>query len=322
MGILLVNLGTPDSPHPKDVRRYLKEFLWDPRVVEVPRPFWWLVLNLIILNIRPRRSAKAYARIWTGQGSPLAVISTRQRAALQAALSRSVPVALGMRYGRPSIAEALAELRRAAVHRILVLPLYPQYSATTTASIFDAVSAELRHWRHLPELRFVNRYHLQRAYVEALANSVREHWERHGQGDCLVMSFHGIPQAYAAAGDPYPDECAATAGRLAHVLGLADRAWRLTFQSRMGRQQWLRPYTDRSLAALPGQGVKRVQVICPGFAADCLETLDEIALENREVFLQAGGEDYEYIPCLNDRPDHIHALADLVKQHTQGWNED
>lgn len=325
LGVLLVNLGTPDSPSVADVRRYLKEFLWDPRVVELARPIWWLVLNGVILNTRPKRSAAAYAKVWTDEGSPLMVISRQQQAKLQQELAQRLPgpvsVALAMRYGNPSIAAGLAELREAGARRVLVLPLYPQYSATTTASIFDAVTAELRRWRWLPELRFVNHYHDDPAYIAALADSVREHWSRHGQAEKLVMSFHGIPKAYFDAGDPYFCECQKTGRLLAEALGLSAPQWVLTFQSRLGPKEWLRPYTDQTLAALGRDGTRTVDVICPGFSADCLETLEEIAMENRETFLEAGGEDYRYIPCLNDRPDHLTQLATLVQRHAQGWAE-
>jgi ferrochelatase len=325
LGILLVNLGTPDSPSPADVRRYLKEFLWDPRVVEMARPIWWLVLNGVILNTRPRRSAAAYAKVWTDEGSPLLVISKQQQAALQQQLSDTLPgpvhVALAMRYGNPSIATGLAELREAGARRVLVLPLYPQYSATTTASIFDAVTAELKNWRWLPELRFVNHYHDDPAYIAALADSVREHWAQHGQAEKLVMSFHGIPKEYFEAGDPYFCECQKTGRLLAEALGLSEQQWLLTFQSRLGPKEWLSPYTDQTLEQLGKGGTRTVDVICPGFAADCLETLEEIAMENRDTFLEAGGEGYRYIPCLNDRPDHIAQLGQLVQRHVQGWAE-
>ena len=322
-GVLLVNLGTPESPSSADVRRYLKEFLWDPRVVEMPRPLWWLVLNLVILNTRPRRSAAAYAKIWTDQGSPLLVISKQQRQALQTRLEQSHPgrfkVGLAMRYGNPSISDALAALNQAGVRRLLILPLYPQYSATTTASIFDAVSTELRAWRWLPELRFINHYHDHAGYIAALAESVRTHWAEQGRPDKLLMSFHGIPQDYFMAGDPYYCECQKTGRLLADALELSPQQWQLSFQSRLGPKQWLQPYTNQSLEQLAKEGVKKVHLVCPGFSADCLETLEEIAMENRDVFLQAGGDSYGYIPCLNEQPGHIEMLADLVMQHTQGW---
>jgi ferrochelatase len=322
-GVLLVNLGTPDAPDRASVRRYLKEFLWDPRVVEMARPVWWLVLNGIILNTRPARSARAYQKVWSEDGSPLLRISYRQRDALAEQLrlrgDGGIPVALGMRYGNPSIPSALDELRDAGARRVLVLPLYPQYSATTTASIFDAVTAELRTWRWLPELRFVNHYHDDPAYIEALAASVKRHRATAGDAERLVMSFHGIPEEYFHKGDPYFCECQKTGRLLAEALGLAKGQWQLTFQSRLGPKQWLQPYTDKTLEALAGDGVKSVQVICPGFSADCLETLEEIAMENRDIFLGAGGERYEYIPCLNDDAQHIAMLAGLVDRHLRGW---
>ena len=322
-GVLLVNLGTPDAPERGAVRRYLKEFLWDPRVVEASRPLWWLVLNGIILNTRPARSAAAYRKVWTAEGSPLLTISYRQRDALGALLAErlgtAVPVALGMRYGRPSIRSTLEELRDQQVRRVLVLPLYPQYSATTTASIFDAVTDELRRWRWIPELRFVNHYHDDPGYIAALAASVRRHRALAGDADRLLMSFHGIPEEYFHKGDPYFCECQKSARLLAESLGLDQQAWMLSFQSRLGPKQWLQPYTDHTLERMAHDGVKSVQVICPGFSADCLETLEEVAMENKELFLHAGGERYEYIPCLNDDAEHMAVLADIVERHTQGW---
>ena len=323
VGILLANLGTPDSPSPRDVRRYLKQFLWDPRVVELARPLWWLVLNLVILTTRPRRSARAYAKVWTEEGSPLLVISRRQHVALQRVLETRLPqpvhVALAMCYGNPSIASGLAELRAAGVRRVLVLPLYPQYSATSTAAIFDAVAAELRGWRAMPELRFVNDYYDHPAYISALADSVRAYQSEHGRPERLLMSFHGIPQDYADKGDPYPCQCEVTAEQLARALELTQTDWMFSFQSRLGPKDWLRPYTDHTLEQLGKEGLRRIQVICPGFSADCLETLEEIAMENRDVFLANGGSDYRYIPCLNDSATQIELLAQLVEQHTAGW---
>lgn len=323
-GVLLVNLGTPDAPDRASVRRYLKEFLWDPRVVEGSRLAWWLVLNLIILNTRPSRSAKAYRKIWTRQGSPLLNISLQQHSALQKILSDQqgddIRVTLAMRYGSPSIGDGLDQLREAGARRVLVLPLYPQYSATTTASIFDEVTNQLRKWRWLPELRFINHYHDEPAYITALAESV-DRWRReHAEAEHLLLSFHGIPQEYFDKGDPYFCECQKSGRLLAEALGLQSDQWTLSFQSRLGPRQWLQPYTDKTLEKLAQRGVKSVQVICPGFSADCLETLEEIAMENREVFLAAGGERYEYIPCLNDQPAHIGMLAGLVKRHIEGWS--
>lgn len=322
-GVLLVNLGTPDAPTPQALRRYLAEFLWDPRVVDLPRPLWWLILNGIILNIRPRRSARLYEKIWTDEGSPLLAIGKRQRAKLEQALGRklaaTMPVVLAMRYGQPSVRSGLETVRAQGCGRVLVLPLYPQYSDTTTASTSDAVAAALKEWPDPPELRFVRHYHTHQAYIRALAQSVRDVWEAEGEPEKLLMSFHGIPQRYANAGDPYPRECAETARLLAGELGLGKERWLLSFQSRFGREPWLTPYTDETLRAWGGQGIKRVDVICPGFAADCLETLEEIAMQNRDIFLGAGGERFRYIPALNDRDDHIAALAAIIQANLAGW---
>ena len=318
-GLLLVNLGTPDSPATTDVRRYLAEFLSDPRVVEAPRWLWWPVLHGVILNTRPRRSAGAYRRIWTDQGSPLLLHTRRQARALQEALGEGVYVVPAMRYGNPSIASGLQQLREAGCRRILVLPLYPQYSATTTASTFDAVVEELKTWRHIPALRLVDQYHDHPGYISALVASVRDYQAEKGEPDLLLFSFHGIPQRYADRGDPYPQQCQRTAQLLAEALELAPDRWRLSYQSRMGREPWLQPYTSATLEKFAGQGVRHVQVLCPGFSADCLETLEEIAMENRDLYLAAGGERYQYIPCLNDRPDHIRALADIARNNLGGW---
>ncbi len=319
LGVLLVNLGTPDSPTTEDVRRYLAEFLSDTRVVETPRLLWWFILNGIILRTRPKRSAEAYASVWTDEGSPLMQVSQLQVEALQrqldAVMGQPVKVALAMRYGNPSIATGLDQLRQANANRLLVLPLYPQYCAATTASIFDAVTTELQRWRRIPELRFINRYQDHPAYIRALADSVRTTWEQRAQPERLLISFHGIPQDYADAGDPYPGECHTTASLLAAELGLADDRWAMSFQSRMGRKEWIKPYTDKTLKAWGKEGVKSVQVICPGFAADCLETLEEIAVENRDYFLKAGGESYHYIPALNASADHMNLMAALVQLH-------
>lgn len=316
LGILLTNLGTPDAPTAPALRRYLAEFLWDRRVVDVPRPLWWLILHGVILRIRPARSAALYRKVWTADGSPLLSIARRQRELLQQQLERQWPgrtrVVLGMRYGRPSIAAALDELREAGVGQVLVLPLYPQNSCSTTASTLDAVAAALRVRRDVPALNFVADYHADAGYIDALAASVREARQADEPVQRLLFSFHGTPERFRSEGDPYYRQCLATARLTAERLGLAEDAWQVTFQSRFGREPWLQPYTDEVLRQLPAAGVKRVQVICPGFSADCLETLEEIAGENREVFLHAGGEAFQYIPALNDRPDHIAALAAIV----------
>ncbi len=325
LGVLLVNLGTPDEPSPAAVRRYLAEFLWDPRVIEVPRPIWWLILHGVILRIRPKRSAAAYAKVWTDEGSPLMVWSVKQRAALQRQLDSALPgpvhVALGMRYGKPSVADALQELRNKQVRRLLVLPLYPQYSATTTATAFDAIAAALARQRWIPELRFINQYHDETGYIGALAASVREHWASDGRGEHLLMSFHGLPRRYLLAGDPYHCHCQKTGRLLAEALFLKDDEWSLSFQSRVGREEWLRPYTDERVQDLGKAGVRHIDVICPGFSADCLETIEEIAMQNQEFFIEAGGERLSYVPALNARRDHISFLTQLVLRHLQGWPE-
>lgn len=325
LGVLLLNLGTPDAPTVSAVRRYLAEFLWDPRVVELSRPLWWLILHGVILRVRPARSARAYQSVWTESGSPLLDISMKQTAALQRLLGERLPgpvkVVLGMRYGNPSVRAALAELRGANARRILVLPLYPQYSATTTASTFDVVTRELSRWRWVPELRFVNQYHDEPAYIDALVTSIREHWETHGEPQRLLFSFHGIPKEYFLNGDPYHCQCHKTARLVTQGLGLAPDRWILAFQSRVGTKEWLKPYTDETLKAWGREGVSSVQVISPGFSSDCLETIEEIGVENRDYFIEAGGRDYSYIPCLNDRQDHLDMLAGLVQRHAGGWPE-
>jgi len=322
-GILLTNLGTPDAPTPRALRHYLKEFLWDPRVIELPRPVWWLILHGIILSTRPRRSARLYAKIWTEEGSPLLVITRRQATALEAELNHRVEdtlhVAIGMRYGNPSLPKGLQALRKRHCRQILILPLYPQYSAVTTASSFDAIADELKTWRWIPELRLVTHYHDEAGYVRALAATVRELWEREGKPEKLLFSFHGMPKSYFLAGDPYYHQCHQTARLVANELELPCERWHVAFQSRFGREEWIQPYTNETLEAWGKSGVKSVDVICPGFAADCLETLQEIAIENRQRFLNAGGKRYRYIPALNDRPDYIRALADLAERHLQGW---
>ncbi|WP_048305987.1 ferrochelatase [Halomonas sp. PR-M31] len=323
-GVLMANLGTPDAPTPEAVRRYLAEFLWDERVVDVSRPLWWLILNGVILRFRPRKVAKGYAAVWEEGGSPLLVFGRRQQQALKTRLAErlgeDIPVELAMTYGKPSMEEAGLRLRDAGVERILVLPLYPQFSRSTTAAVFDRLAKALKPCPHLPELRFIRDYHDHPAYIEALANSVREHWQQHGgRRGRLMMSYHGIPQRYADTGDPYPRHCETTSRLLAEALGLQEGEWQMTYQSRFGREEWLKPYTDHTLMALPEQGVEHVDIMSPAFSSDCLETLEELEVENRDNFMKAGGKTYRYIPALNDRDDHIALFVSLVEQHTQGW---
>ncbi len=322
--VVLVNLGTPDAPTAAALRRYLAEFLWDPRVVETPRWLWWLILHGVILRIRPARSARAYARVWTPAGSPLLTGSRALTAAVDAELQRRLGataprVVLAMSYGAPNLREVLEELRAQGVRRLLVLPLYPQYSGSTTASVFDAVTGILRRWRWLPELRFIADYYREPGYVQALADSVRQHWAARGRGERLLLSFHGIPARYLTSGDPYYCQCQVTARRLREVLGLDEAALQISFQSRVGREPWLQPYTDQLLKQWAGEGIRRVDVLCPGFSIDCLETIDEIAGENAEAFVHAGGERLSYIPALNASPAHAAMLASLVERHIAGW---
>jgi protoporphyrin/coproporphyrin ferrochelatase len=320
--VLLCNLGTPDEPTAPAVRRYLAEFLGDQRVVEIPRLVWMAILHGVILRTRPRASAAKYASIWTPEGSPLQTWTAKQALLLRGWLGEAghrVEVLHGMRYGNPSIAVQLDTLKAAGVQRILILPAYPQYSGTTTASVCDAVYAWARRQRHIPELRFVNRYHDDAGYIDALASRIRAHWRDHGQAEQLVMSFHGVPERTLRLGDPYHCECRKTARLLAARLGLDEDRYRVTFQSRFGRAKWLEPATEPVLVALARAGVRRVDVVCPGFTCDCLETLEEINMEGRAAFLQAGGQEFHYIPCLNDSPAWIGALSNIAQQHLAGW---
>ncbi|NNF51277.1 MAG: ferrochelatase [Gammaproteobacteria bacterium] len=325
LGVLLTNLGTPEAPKAGPVRRYLREFLSDPRVVEVPRVLWWLILNCVILVIRPRRSAEAYGKIWSDEGSPLLVHAQAQCDAVEQRLKRDLPgrveVSLGMRYGRPAIGMALRELKKAGIQRLLVLPLYPQYSASTTGSTFDAVSTELKKWRWVPDLRFIARYHDEPGYIAALAASIQEHWDKHGRGERLLFSFHGLPQKYLDKGDPYHCQCHKTARLVAESLDLPEARWHLAFQSRVGAEPWLKPYTDEVLQEWGQAGMGVVDVVCPGFSADCLETLEEIAMQNAEMFEEAGGKSLRYIDALNERADHIDFLTQLIMRNLAGWPE-
>ena len=324
-GVLLVNLGTPEAPTPGAVRRYLREFLSDPRVVKIPRPIWWVILNLFILPFRPAKSAAKYAKIWKPDGSPLRIYTERQaqllRGYLGERLRTQVPVVAGMRYGKPSIEDALAELKLQECARILVLPMYPQYAGSTTASAEDALARALRKWQPPPETRVVQDFHNHRAYVKAVAKSVSDYWFKHGRPDALVVSFHGLPKAVVAAGDPYEKQCLETGRLIATELGWNDDRTQVTFQSRFGAQEWLQPYTDKALAALGQDGVGRVDVICPGFAADCLETLEEIAIEGRKTFLDAGGKEFHYIPTTNDLGPWMTAISIVAMENLHGWVE-
>ncbi len=350
-GILLINLGTPEAPTAAAVRPYLKEFLGDPRVVEIPRALWWLILNGIILNTRPRKSAEKYAQIWTAEGSPLLVHTRRQAGLLDEtlnspspppplpALAMSVPagcpplradhgetgegsyaIAFAMRYGKPSIAAALARLREQGCTRILALPLYPQYSASTTATAFDALFAALAQTRNMPEIRTVRSFHDHPVYIAALAANIGDYWAAHGRPDKLLMSFHGVPRYTLDKGDPYHCECRKTGRLLAEALGLATEDYLITFQSRFGRAEWLQPYTAATLEALGKQGTGKLDVVCPGFVGDCLETLEEIAMEGKATFLNAGGKEFRYIPALNEHPQWIAALAAIARENLINWS--
>lgn len=322
VGILLANLGTPDAATAPALRRYLAQFLSDRRVVEIPVLLWQLILHGVILRVRPAKSAAKYASVWLPEGSPLLVWTRRQATLLQGYLGErgaSVVVRPAMRYGNPSIARALDELRAQGATRVLVLPAYPQYSGATTASTFDAVAAWGTGARRLPELRFVNDYHDDAAYIDALAESVKAHWQAEGRGGVLVMSFHGMPERTLHLGDPYHCQCHKTARLLAEALGLSRDDYRVCFQSRFGKAKWLEPATEPTLIGLAKDGVQRVDVICPGFSADCLETLEEINLEAREAFLHAGGQTFHYIACLNDSPVGMAAMAQVALKHLAGW---
>lgn len=321
--VLYVNLGTPEAPTAPAVRRYLAEFLSDPRVVEIPRALWLPILHGIILRVRPAKSAAKYATVWTPEGSPLKVWTGRQARGMQAALVRqglAVPVLPAMRYGEPGLRQRLDALQSQGVQRILVVPAYPQYSGTTTASVSDLVYQWAQRQRAVPEIRVVRSYHDDEAYIEAVADGVRRHWATHGQPDVLLMSFHGLPARNVQLGDPYQAECLATARLLAARLDLAEDRWRVTFQSRFGRARWLEPYTEPTAIALAQSGIKHLQVVCPGFTGDCIETLEEIDQEVRAAYLQAGGGTFSYIPCINDSEAAIAALAGVARRQLQGWS--
>lgn len=326
-GILLVNLGTPDEPTTSSVRTYLKEFLSDPRIVEIPKPIWWLILNLVILRVRPAKSAKKYQTVWMKEGSPLRVYTERQAQMLRGYLGeiyKDAPlVVAAMRYGNPSIEAGIDKLKAAHCHNILVLPMYPQYAASTTGSTFDKVAEVLMKKRNVPGLRFIRNFHDHPAFIKAVADNVTAHWAKIGRPDFatdkLLMTFHGVPKFHLEKGDPYHCEAHKSARLIAEALKLKKGEYVVTFQSRFGRAEWLQPYTDKTLEALGKEGIKRVDVICPGFAADCLETLEEIADEGKETFLHAGGSTFNYLPIANDTPAYVGALTEIVSEHLQGW---
>ena len=313
MGVLLANLGSPAAPTVSAVRQFLREFLGDPRVVNLPRPLWWLILNFFVLPFRPAKSLKAYKKIWTEHGSPL-ICFTRQlteKLAVQLA-EKEILTAYAMRYGEPSISKQLNAFKQAGIDKVCVLPLYPQYSSTTTASVYDDVIKEFNRWKHFPSFEFISDYHDYEPYINAVAESIETTWTQQGKNELLVMSFHGLPQLLTKLGDPYYFHCQKTATLIADKLGLKDEDWLLVFQSRFGKAEWLKPYCAETLQKLPSQGIKTVDVVCPGFATDCLETLEEIAMENKSIFLEAGGADYRYISALNDSDAQVNLIAKLV----------
>ncbi len=316
--VLLINLGTPDSPTPRAVRRYLKQFLSDPRVIEIPRVLWLPILHAFVLNTRPAQSARKYASIWHPDGSPLRVHTKRQAQLLGERLGPQVRVEFAMRYGEPSIPGTLARLKAEGCERVLLFPLYPQYAASTTASAIDHAAEFLHRTRNIPEIRLVKEFHDHPAYVGALAGLVREHWQSE-RPDRLLMSFHGLPRYTVSSGDPYSKQCHRTAQLLAERLGLAEGEWQATFQSRFGRTAWIEPYTASTLSDYGRRGLRRVDVVCPGFVADCLETLEEIGIEGRQTFLGSGGREFHLLPCLNERAEWIDALAVIARQHLEGW---
>lgn len=314
-GVILANLGSPTAPTNSAVRHFLKEFLWDPRVVNLPRPLWWVILNFFVLPFRPRRSAKAYRKIWDKKGSPLVFLTRQLTERVADKLNaQGITTDYVMRYGEPSIAKRLRAFKKDGIDNLIVLPLYPQYSSTTTASIYDDMVKELNQWRHLPNLHFISDYHQDSGYISAIADSIERTWQEHGKNELLLMSFHGLPAQLTKWGDPYFHHCHKTAALIAEKLGLDQKQWMIVFQSRFGKAEWLKPYCIDTLQNLPGQGIKRVDIVCPGFAVDCLETLEEIAIENKSVFIKSGGIAYRHIPALNDSETHVNAIVSLLEQ--------
>jgi len=312
--ILIVNLGSPERLTVRAVRRFLRQFLSDPRVVNLPRSLWWLILNFFVLPFRPRQSAKAYAEVWTDRGSPLIYLTQdlTDKVASHFQQDPHVSVAMAMSYGPPSLTSQLRKLQKAQCQQVTVIPLYPQYSSTTTASVFDAVATELMQWRYIPELNFISDYHRHPLYISAIADSVQQAWTAQGRGELLLMSFHGLPDVLTKKGDPYYYQCLNTAELIAEQLNLKDGKWRVVFQSRFGKAKWLQPYCIETLKALPDEGFKNIDIICPGFAIDCLETLEEINMTNKNIFLEAGGEQYRYIAALNDSDANVKLMLDLI----------
>ena len=323
IGVLLVNLGTPDAPTTRDVRKYLKEFLSDPRIVEIPKIIWWLILNLIILNIRPRKSKKLYEKIWLEDGSPLLVNSKKIIEKIKMSedsYQKNLIIDLAMRYGNPSIKKALENFKKKNVNKISVIPMFPQYSAATTASIFDKISAELTTWRNLPDIRFLSSYHDDKNYIDACVNRIKTYWEKKGKSNQLIFSFHGLPQINLFKGDPYHCYCQKTARLIAEKLNISKNEYSVTFQSRFGTQKWLQPYTDDIIENLAKSRVESIDVFCPGFLCDCLETLEEINMQSRELFFSSGGKSFNYIPALNDSDYNIKAMTEIIKNELNGWD--
>ena len=322
IGVLITNLGTPDAPNKEELKVYLNQFLSDPRVIELPKILWQILLKLVILQIRPSKSAEAYKQIWTDKGSPLLDIANRQLNKIQTSFSsknENIVFEVGMRYGNPSIPDALSKLQKKQIRRLLVLPMYPQYCAATTGSTFDEVTNVLQKWRWIPEMRFINQYFEEKNYIEALSNSIKLFWKKNKKPQKIIFSYHGIPKRYLTNGDPYHCFCLKTTRLVKEHLGLLDDEIMTTFQSRFGKEEWLKPYTSETLKELPKQGIKNIHIISPGFSSDCLETLEELEEENKEYFMESGGENYHYIPCLNDHDDHIDLFVNLIKKHIQGW---
>ncbi|MEI6146735.1 MAG: ferrochelatase [Methylococcales bacterium] len=316
IGIILANLGSPTAPTTKAVRRFLKDFLGDPRVVNLPRPIWWVILNCFVLPFRPSRSAKAYSKVWHEKGSPLTYLTKQLTEKVAVRLNpKNIKVDYAMRYGEPSIATQLKAFKQDGVTDVIVLPLYPQYSSTTTASIYDDLTKELKQWRHLPSFEFISDYHQDSHYIAAVAASIEQAWREQAKNELLVMSFHGLPEQLTKWGDPYFHQCHKTAALIAEKLGLTEKQWMIVFQSRFGKAEWLKPYCVDILEQLPTQGIKAIDIVCPGFAVDCLETLEEIAMENKAIFIEAGGSEYRYIACLNDSDAHVEALTSLLELH-------